>query len=75
MGNMVVATSKFESTQDKESGYDYVCKSGVRFFKSDYVTVSNFRLSSENDVACYLEFVDRMIGETITKTETTSKNI
>ena len=65
-GNLIVASAKF-SPVEEASSYDYECKSGVRFFKDTIVSVTNFRLSGENDYSGYLEFVDRMLGASIPK--------
>ena len=73
-GNLIVASAKFSPVEDRESGYDYECKSGVRFFKDTIVSVANFRLSGENDYSGYLEFVDRMIGASIPKVVEKSNN-
>ena len=66
-GNLIVASAKFSPVEDKESGCDYECRSGVRFFKDTLVSVANFRLSGENDYSGYLEFIDRMLGASIPK--------
>jgi len=72
--HLIVASAKFSPVENQESGYDFECKSGVRFFKDTIVSVTNFRLSGENDYVGYLEFVDKMLGASIPKSTLKGNN-
>lgn len=71
--HLIVASAKFTPVEEGTAGYDFECKTGVRFFKDTIVSVVNFQLAGENDYAGYLEFVDRMLGASMQKASPKNK--